>query len=935
MRPSFKNRLSLRGGFMLSDSDVLPLSVLEKADTSEEWYTVSNPSKENILVIRFSPNLLSLILTVGSSRKSKKSTKAKEKKDATPKTSSKQISEFSKRDWKESDKMSAWDRSNKKKENAKFAEQFKKLLENVEDDDEEENVVNPKNAVLEAKRWVKEERSKQNQGKAKEKHKKEKRQKKKMNQDTFLADHFLGSMDDCFENATFKDLEIHDAVKHYKTDTQDYYVYDMAKIAEIQAMMENNTDVEDSEPFNISEKWKTSEAYQAYRRLFPEHQKYERESESQYNDSEAEAYTQKYLADMMEKVNAYKRRMKEERLNQTMLNQESVVSIQKGAASKKGLGGIGIVFELRPIVSLQRSMRKKRTEAGEFHEEKSECLPIVAQILPDSPAERCGKIKEGDVLLSAGNKSTKGLEIHVSVRAGRGGSDVYLLACSHPPPSFPGLSTLVCALAGVGPSHSRAHWKFTASQVQEAVGGNVVKQLPSAVAQDWSYTGTGKGKSSPLALTNASWSALIKKQKQKKKHEVVRRRIGQEIASCVLCMMCSETGSQSTPEELERAAVICKACDGFTSVHPTVAHALSQCDGIDDFITINRNCTVRNGLYHDSVKIGPSGQSSHSLHLLFDASNSKGRIWLESKGKEAVLFCKDEQSVTFLVGVNVRLSFVGELYFRNSLPFHWTRCVQVEDGKLTLSRCSVLCEGGAGLFADYRAVVECFTSSFCHNGGDAVVCFNGGEVRLEDCDLSSNGKSGLYCADADSVIKATSCKIRSNEFQGACVTKGGLLRLANCWLEENKQSAISAFDMGSRFDLCNSDLVGNVHGAHVQDSASGICVRCRIVENKEFGAIACGDGSGLVLRFCQVDLLPSDLMMLLTVLTSQVEGNYIGVATEKKAMVAVMESKVENNILVDTSNLMKEGEISGIADDRMRSKREDELFELEPEIEQF
>ncbi|EKX40850.1 hypothetical protein GUITHDRAFT_142468 [Guillardia theta CCMP2712] len=786
-------------------------------------------------------------------KKKKEKKKAEVKQNTVPANNEK---EFSNKEWKDMGKASSFDFKSKKVEDAKFAQKFKEMIDDVEDEDDydDDEVAEHRNVTDLTVTWF---------------------------------------------------LLVGDAITHYKTETQDYYVWDMGKMNQIDKLMENVSVSDESDWLNITDKWKTSEAYQAYRRLHPESEQYER-PESEFvmigrNESEDNAYAEQYLADMMEKVDAYNKKKKAEALNQTKIEKERQVNrsktelmpLTKDATEKpKGFGGIGVVFELRQTILRQKSITKTREKSGEIYEDSKEYLPVVDQILPDSPARKIGKIKPGDILLSVGDKSTKGMEVHqlAPYILGPVGSSVSL-------------------------KFRRGMDVFVVSLRRQAVGGNVLKQLPSVVEHDLAAKEGSAAQQASRTLNTSSWNVLIKKPKRKKTKAAAITR-----------------GKPSTPQELQRAAVVCRACDGFTTAHPTVDHALGRCEGVDDFITVIRNISTLNGpqtpfsllrLHNDPDTVGPA--------------EPQGSVWLESTHKSAILSCKDEESDISLVGLSFRHSFIGPEYVRDSLPFVWTSCLKAEQGKLTISRCTVLCEGGVGLFVDFRSDVECFSSSFSHNGGDGVVCVNGGQVKLEDCDLGFNGKSGLYCTDPVSLIRATSCRIRGNEFQGACVTRGGYLHLINCWLEENKESAVSSFNSGSSFDLINSDLVGNAHGVHVEDGGCGICVRCRVVGNKEFGAIAVGDGTGLVLRFCQVGLLLPcwELSTEDAPPAHQVEGNYIGVATEEKATIALMETRVDKNTLTEASNLKNEGVISGLQDLNLRSKREEELFELEPEIDQY
>ena len=68
---------------------------------------------------------------------------------------------------------------------------------------------------------------------------------------------------------------------------------------------------------------------------------------------------------------------------------------QDATEKPKGFGGIGVVFELRQTILRQKSITKTREKSGEIYEDSKEYLPVVDQILPDSPARKIGKVHTG------------------------------------------------------------------------------------------------------------------------------------------------------------------------------------------------------------------------------------------------------------------------------------------------------------------------------------------------------------------------------------------------------------------------------------------------------------------------------------------------------------------------------------------------------------
>ena len=183
----------------------------------------------------------------------------------------------------------------------------------------------------------------------------------------------------------------------------------------------------------------------------------------------------------------------------------------------------------------------------------------------------------------------------------------------------------------------------------------------------------------------------------------------------------------------------------------------------------------------------------------------------------------------------------------------WSRCVHVTGGCVVFASCSIACQSGAGLLVEGAAAdVKCVRTAFKDSAADGVVVLAGARVQMEGCEASRNGANGVLARGHATDVRVSGCRLYHNGWQGGAASQGAYLHVFNSWVHHNTQAGLAAFDSVSETHVINSDLKGNLHGVAAEGRGRAWVSRCRLVDNKETGALSNHDGSSVSVDTCQV-----------------------------------------------------------------------------------
>jgi hypothetical protein len=134
-------------------------------------------------------------------------------------------------------------------------------------------------------------------------------------------------------------------------------------------------------------------------------------------------------------------------------------------------------------------------------------------------------------------------------------------------------------------------------------------------------------------------------------------------------------GIRYTTAELKKARVVLEDHNGFRSPHDNISHALVCADGLDDTIVL------RKGIYDECVTL------MGCTTIEADEDLAPNEVVIRGRFDHPAVTCTGSKADVRIVGVSIRHGG-GSVYNKSTAPDRWTRGVYVTKGaKLTLAKC--------------------------------------------------------------------------------------------------------------------------------------------------------------------------------------------------------------------------------------------------------
>jgi parallel beta-helix repeat protein len=281
--------------------------------------------------------------------------------------------------------------------------------------------------------------------------------------------------------------------------------------------------------------------------------------------------------------------------------------------------------------------------------------------------------------------------------------------------------------------------------------------------------------------------------------------------------------------------------------------------GSGDYITISeaiRNADpgtrilVQPGHYQESIII------NKPLKIIGDGS--KADILVESTGSNCLLMQANYAEVTGLT-LRCRAGLNNQGYF----------AVDIQQGELSLTDCDITCDSLSCVAIHGSTANPVIKNCQIHDSKEnGIFVFDNGQGRVEDCDISGNGLSGVEIKNNGNPI-IRGCKVHDNKSGGIFVHGNGQATVEDCDISANTLAGVTIEDSSNPIirgckirngasdgvlvskngqgTVENCDVSGNAYsGIEIRENGNPVVRQCKISQNQYYAVYAHDKASGTI-----------------------------------------------------------------------------------------